>query len=585
MENNPEDIRRLEKLRVNESLRAFTTKDDVSKVQATAAAAPPAMLENLGAQLDALNLQPDQRALTEGLAMAIGTKNQRGKTLTLADAPDPLDGATLSKFERDLTKETVSGMIGLDIDPTAERQRTFATYKFPSEAAKEQTLKDLLQLLFMELQLPVTNADAMGMYEDAADANTAQGYVKARRQRQMKEVVRYMASLNTSKVSRLYQEQISESVQNEMVRNTRITSVGGRDIIPPPVLGAQSSAPPDVLRNLNTVISNTPFGSQQNSKPLSFFLETVSGVITGQYSSKGAYQLLRTVLSGAPHEQVNNSEAKGESFSSAWVDLQCSYGNYGESNEGIMSQIRQCLAKRPIDATSTVAYLRQLVIRKNRHLDASERDIVSDSEAKNVIFSFLNTWYPHHVVMIRTRFEDITNRSRANGYKCLSAPPLLTRLIAEYIKNYDAIPERRAQMHAMDCITYGSDDLSEMACTDETNRYLAREGQQAEIHAFGMNRQQQSSGFQKNRLEIPDHLKDKCLKCAMVGHFAKHCGKYPNEPVGQTVCPYCDGKHSSKCKNLMVNELQALPAPDQTFENNQGSNQGQFYYDGPSGQQ
>ena len=140
-------------------------------------------------------------------------------------------------------------------------------------------------------------------------------------------------------------------------------------------------------------------------------------------------------------------------------------------------------------------------------------------------------------------------------------------------------------MHAMDCITYGSDDLSEMACTDETNRYLAREGQQAEIHAFGMNRQQQNSGFQKNRLEIPDHLKDKCLKCAMVGHFAKHCGKYPNEPVGQTVCPYCDGKHSSKCKNLMVNELQALPAPDQTFENNQGSNQGQFYYDGPSGQQ
>ena len=575
------ELKRLEDMRLSESLRPFVTENDVSKVQATVAPAPPGMLDNLGAQLDALNLEPDQRALTQGLAIAIGTKNQRGKTLTLAEAPDPLEGAMLSRFDMDLEKESVADMIGTEIDPTAAQQRAFASYKFPSEAAKDQTLKDLLQLLFMRLQMPVSNVDAMRMYRDARDADTAQGYLKARRQRQMQAVITYMASINTAKVSRKYQDQISEAVQNDMVRKTTLTNVGGKQIITAPVLGKQSSAEPEVLRNLNTVMGNIPFGSSQNGKPLERYLRTVFGVINGVYSEKGAFQILSNVLTGPPHDLLATCESKGDSFESSWNHLQLVYNSYGESNEGVMAKITKCLSTRPSDATSTVGYLQQLVWKKNIHLDPSERNIIYNSEVKQVIFSFLNTWYPNQSSIIRQRFDEINQRAAIYGKTCQPADILLTQLIAEFVKNVFAIPERVAQMHALEAP--GNEDLSVMACTSLANRQLAKGG--ADILAFGVNKQHQNGGFQKNTLEIPDHLRDRCLKCAASGHFAKTCPKYPNEGIGSTICEYCRGKHISRCKNIGVNAMHTLPALEHYNETNDDEDQDQIHYDGHHNQQ
>ena len=555
--NNAEELRRLESIRLNETLRLFDTNNEKSRVTASVAPAP-GNVDNVTARLDALNLEANQLALTKAFAVALGAQKQRGKTLTLTEKADPVQTSNLDYFQIDMAQETVAGMIGTEYLPNTAEQRRFYSFPFKSESIKQQCLKDLVMFAYMQSLKSPTNAEARAAFVDAADDRTAVDRLNARKRRQQAALITYMGQLNTMKTIEDHQENMSMEIKNSMMRNTTLTTAGGKNMIGAPVLGNQSYAEPETLRNLNTIISNTPFGSPHNSKPLSFFLQTVAGVINGVYNDKAGYQILLNVLSGSPHQLIQQNEQQQVSFTNAWMDLQITYNSYGQSTEGVMGMIKNCLRTRPQDITSSIGYLRQLFWKKNQFKDPSERDFITNSETKDSIFSLISIWYPSYLPVIRSRFEELTSHARSHGYTALPAPQMLTMLAAEYIKNAQALPQKNAEVNAM-AVDFGVDDLSEEAMTFDTNRSLARG---PEINAFHQNRRgydQQN----KPRMIVPDHLKDKCLKCASPQHWARDCPKYPNEPIGATVCVYCNGKHSSKCKNLSINELRALPSPEE----------------------
>ena len=558
-----EEMRRLEKLRLQDSLMFYQTDKDVPKVEAKVAPIPGTNLANVTERLDALNLEPGQRALTEAFAVALNTGKQRGKTLTLAEVQDPVANGNLDFFQVDMTKETVAGMIGTEYVPNVAHQRRFYSFPFKNDAMKNATLKDLVMYCFMKSLAPVTAREARAAYQDAADDNTAVTYLTGRRNRQQAALIAFMGTMNTAKVLDDAKEDISQSVQNQIMRTTTLTNICGKQMIGAPVLGNMSSAEPETLRNLNTVISNTPFGSPHCNKPLNYFLQTVAGVINGQYSEKGAYQILSNVLSGAPHQLVIQNEAQQIPFANCWVDLQITYNSYGQSNEGVMSQIRTVLRTRPTDVTSSIGLLRQLFWKKNQFRDPSERDLIINSETKDSIFSLLQIWYPTYLPTIRARFEEVTSHARGMKHKILPAPQLLTFLCAEYIKSSQALPQKTAEMNAIS-IYSGLTDSSEEALVNDTQSFLAK---QPEINAFHQGGNNQSG----KAPAIPDHLRDKCIKCASPSHFYRNCDKYPGEPVGHTVCMYCGGKHIGKCKNLSVHEIQALPAPADIAEDTNGT--------------
>ena len=328
----------------------------------------------------------------------------------------------------------------------------------------------------------------------------------------------------------------------------------GKDMVCAPLTtGPLSSPPPEILKSINANISQIPFGSTHNSRSLKFYLNQVSGIINGNYNSKGAYHILMSVLTGKPRNLVENHMDNETAFEVCWMDLQLAYGQYGQSQEGIVAQIKNCLRTRPTDVYSAIAELRDLIIKKNMYREPSERELITNSESKECIFSLLSVWYPNHVTNIRHRFETITTHAIDHGYKAIPAPVQLLMLAKEYIKNTPAVSQKHAEIHAAS-IQNNTDALCEEVMYNDTNAHLAQGG--PEICAFHSNQQQPGRFF-----GIPDHLRDKCLKCASSGHIAKYCTKYPNEPIGQTVCIYCHGKHSSKCKNLEINEL-ASPAQE-----------------------
>ena len=566
----PEELQRLEKMRLGESLLLYRTDEDESRVKATVAPAVTGNLDNVTERLDALNLEAGQRALTEAFAVALNTNKQRGRTLTLAEVPDPLATGNLDYFQVDMTKDTVEGMIGTQQVPNAAAQRRFYTFPFKNEAMRSQCLKDLVLFAYMKALVPVTVEEARAAYRDARDDDTAVQYLKNKRAQQQRALITFMGSMNTAKTMNEASQHISASIQNDIMRTTTLTNLSGKTLIAAPVLGNMSSCEPETLRNINTIISNTPFGSPHNNKPLSHFLTTVAGVINGQYNQKGAYQILLNVLSGAPHQLIAQNEQQQIPFVNAWMDLQITYNTYGQTTEGVMAQIKNCLRTRPTDVTNSIGYLRQLFYKKNQFKDPSERDLITNSETKDCIFSLLQIWYPTYLPGIRSRFEELSTHARTHGYKILPAPQLLTILAAEYIKQGEALPQKAAEVNALQ-VTDRTTDFSENALINDTYTYLSKQTEaQPEINAFHQNQQGNPGG---NRIPyvIPEHLRDKCLKCTSSQHLARNCPKYPNEPIASTCCVYCNGKHSSKCKNIGVNEMQVSPGQEDARNDSYGA--------------
>ena len=547
----PEELRRLERLRLDESLQPFRTDDDRAKVEVTVAPNAPGGAEGLDQRMDALGLTGNTKETAMALSAAFMSNKPQARALVMTEAKDPFANGSLEWFQVDMTKDTVADIIGTEFIPNADNQRRFASYKFASEAMKKQTLKDLIMYCYMKAVAPFTDAEAQAAFVDARDAPTARTRLQERRNRQMAALIAHMGGMNTAKTIDDQQKNISQDVESTIIRKNNL-SVLGKDLVCAPLTtGLHSSAPPEVLKSLSTNISNIPFGSAHNNKPLRFFLTQVAGIINGNYNEKGAYQILSSVMTGAPHELVQNNLDNEIAFEACWMDLQMTYRNFGQSTEGIMAQIKNCMRTRPTDVSSVVGQLRNLVIKKNKFREPAERDLITNSEAKDLIFSLLNIWYPNYVPTIRAQFESINTYASDRGYKTLPAPLQLQMLVTEHIKNAPAIHQKYAEMHAMS--VNHSDSISEEGICRDTSAYFAQGG--PDICAFNGN---------YRPMNIPDHLRDKCLKCASPGHLYKSCPKYPNEPIGQTICMYCHGKHSSKCKNLEVNELQAIPQQDDT---------------------
>ena len=575
--------KRLERERLEESLLFYHTADDVQTVAASSTVNAPDDA-NLQRQMDELGLAEGAvRNITQGLAYAIGMNRQRGRTLNLTEKTDPADAANLDYFQVDMTKETVAGMIGTDYDPNqnAANQRRFYSFKFRSDAAKQQTLRDLVQFVYLKTLAPFTNAEAAAAFPEGANVEAQQELYRNRRGRQRTACLEFLGRCNTLKAMNEYSEDISSHVQNKIVRTTTLTG-NTRDFVPAPVLGKMSNAEPDVLRNINSVIANTPFGSPQNLRPLSFFLETISGTINGQYNEKGAYQILCNVLSNTPLQTATGNKEDGIDFASTWIDLQVTYSNYGNSSEDIANRIRETIRTRPRDPTTTIGQLRELIRKKNRDKDIGERQLITNVESRDCIFAFLQTWWPTYYPTVKQRFEEINFAAKSQNIEPKPAPILLTFLVREYIKNAPPLSQKSAEAHALS-VDVSVSEMSEQSLVNETNRFLA--SQNPQVAAFQQqNFNHQNTGAKprtNNRsFQVPPNLQGKCWKCASAdGHMARECPHYPNERLGSTACLYCGGLHISECINLKrqqqpkmaaigVQSLPALPAPAQSMAQN-----------------
>ena len=548
-----EEQRRLEKLRLNQSLSSLTykTNDDRDNVEVTVAPNAPGGAEGLEQRMDQLGLTGNTKNMAMSLSAALMSNKPQSRALVMTEARDPFANGSLDWFGIDLTKDTVADMIGTQLDPNAnaDAQRRFASFKFSSDAMKKQTFKDLVLYTYMKCLAPFTDAEAQAAFVDARDAPTARTRLQERRNRQIAALLQAMGGMNTAKTINEQQKNISQEVENKIIRKNNLGVLGKDLVCAPLTTGLHSSAPPEVLKSLSTNISNIPFGSPHNNKPLRFFLTQVAGIINGNYNEKGAYHILSSVMTGAPHELVQNNSDNEISFEACWMDLQMTYRNFGQSTEGIMAQIKNCMRTRPTDVSSAVGQLRNLVIKKNKFREPAERELITNSEAKDLIFSLLNIWYPTYVPTIRAQFESINTHASDHGYKTLPAPIQLSMLVTEHIKNAPAITQKYAELHAMS-ISH-PDAISEEGICRDTVAYLAQGG--PEFYAFNSNYQQNGG----KPLNIPDHLRDRCLKCAGHNHLYKNCPKYPGEMIGQTICGYCGGKHSSKCKNLEISQLDA----------------------------
>ena len=83
------ELRRLEDIRLSETMLPFTTNEDRTSIDATPAAANNGASEALHARMDELNLTGTTRQIVEGFGQSILMRREPGKTLNLTEKPRP----------------------------------------------------------------------------------------------------------------------------------------------------------------------------------------------------------------------------------------------------------------------------------------------------------------------------------------------------------------------------------------------------------------------------------------------------------------------------------------------------------------
>ena len=563
-----EETRKLERQRLAESMLYYPAEGDAHQVEARTAPAAPDGIDNLSEQIDALpNLGNEEKALAKAFGIAAVAGRNRGKIMNLAERPDPLAETTIAWWRLDFTANTWQNIVGYDLQPNvaAANQRRFASFKFENEIQKESMLKELLEYAYMRACQPVGPAD--GNAQAQADLN-------ALRSAQRTSILNKLETLNPAKHMKHMSENLSRRIKNDLCRENNLAT-RNLDLVAAPIFGSKSYVEPESLRNISTSISNMPFGSMHNRKPLNHFLNIVAGVVNGTYNAKGAYQVLLHVLTGEPEELVRNHQSDGTDFVHAWSDLQAAFNNFGKTHDGLADKIRTLLRTRPVDVHSTICKLKNLIRNKNLKIDSeAERLIVTNYETTESIFGLLRLWFPSHYIPVKDKFERINNNAKVQGVKPRPAPILLAQLVQEYIRNEPALPQKTAEIHAISEVG----DLYEVSqhelATEAKEHLAANRKASLDVQAMQFQRNFQSNAQGQpgqNRLQIPDHLRMKCLKCGDASHRMRDCRKYPNERIGTTPCMYCKALHTSECvtlKSLKVHELQAQ-AEAEDYEDSQ----------------
>ena len=565
MAQNQEQLRHLESIRLAESMLYYPAEDDTQTVEARTAPAAADGVANLRDQIEGIpNLQNAERAAALAFGIAASTSRNRGKVMNLAKKADPTENTTIGYFQLDFTQNTWQGIVGTELQDGVNDadQRRFAKFPWKNDLQKDTVLKELLDYAFKHANQAAGPADGNAQ---------AQAELNALRREQRTSILGAIANTNPAKHLNTFSDNLSRKIKNDMVRETNIATKNF-DLVAAPVLGNKSFVEPETIRNISTSISNTPFGSMHNGKPLKHFLDIVVGVCNGTYNGKGAYQVLLHVLTGEPEELIRNHQSDGTDFQHAWSDLQAAFSNFGKTHDGIDDKIRSLLRTRPIDIHSTICRLKNLVRAKCMRIDSeAERKIVTNYQTTESIFSLLRTWYPSHLIQIKEKFDRINSNAKAQGYEPRPSPILLAQLVQELIRNEPALHQRAAEVNAITEMGDGF-EISEASLAKETKGYLASNTKSAHVHSLQMqgNFQQRQQGQQGQQgqnsyqgfnkspsLYIPEHLRGKCLKCGDSGHRMRDCPKYPKERIGKEECRYCRALHTSDCKSINVQELQA----------------------------
>ena len=558
MAENQENIRKLERQRLAESMLYYPAEGDTQMVEARTAPAAPDGIENLAEQIDALPaLGNEEKALAKAFGIAAVAGRNRGKIMNLVERPDPVAQTTIGYFRLDMTRERWDDIVGTELQAGVDdaNQRRFAKFQWKNDLQKETVLKGLLEHAYMRACQPPGPADGNAQ---------AQADLTALRRAQRNSILGKLETMNPAKHLNQLSDNLSLKIRNDMVRENNLATKN-LDLVAAPIFGAKSYVEPETLRNISTSIANTPFGSMHNGKPLNHFLNIVAGVINGNYSKKGAYQVLLHVLTGEPELLIRNHQSDGTEFAYAWSDLQAAFNNFGKTNDGVAEKIRTLLRTRPVDIHSTICKLKNLIRSKCLRIDSeAERLIITNHETTESIFTLLRLWYPSHYIPVKEKFERINNNAKIQGVSPKPAPILLAQLVQEYIRNEPALPQRTAEIHAISEVD-DMYEISEASLAKEAKGYLASNSRtSAEVHAMGFQKNfqpnvQGQQNQQAQKLYIPDHLRMKCLKCGDSNHRMRDCRKYPNEKIGTTPCLYCKALHTSPCilLNASMNELQA----------------------------
>ena len=201
MNETREEVQRLQKLRLEETIRPFEVESDAPRVIASAAQGGPEGMDNITAKLDELGLQREVRPIVEGFNLSMALNRGRNTTVNLAEAPSPYANSTLNHYGVDMSKDTVEGMIGMNHDPNAQQQRKFAATKFPDEVTKREVLAALVDYCFKLSLVPFNAQTATQLFPNVNDEAQLRTSYAELRQRQQTACLGYMGRMNPYKAS------------------------------------------------------------------------------------------------------------------------------------------------------------------------------------------------------------------------------------------------------------------------------------------------------------------------------------------------------------------------------------------------
>ena len=457
-----------EKAALDTSLATFNLEGDRPEYKYVTKVQPPVKAaESVIKQLSKIDgLDENARTMASAMLYANMFKDTRNFTRTTEVTRLDDEERKVNTIKLNMDAETADAIITdmpahMDAAKNLKAEGDFRKMVFASESEKQKYRYKLLEWAHRrasEVEHPMLEEELAELDRTDPQPNNVARTMKEEmkrvkkindfRKKQRENLSAAMADSNIALDHKVSVKEVSQRVNNDLVRQTTLTGNYRKELVPAPNLGDKTIVNWQDKKALTTYMGEKPFGTKGCTKSLRQVMNTLSQCIDSNYNAKAATDILLHVMGGAPAKYIESIK-ESYTFDEMFMHVQISFQPKLDY-DSIDEQLANLKYEQPVDANQTIATIVTLCEERTRYMDVKEKRVIRETLEKDHIYTMLREWYPHGFIAISNRYEQITTQGRLQNGTLKSPGAILNQLAREMLRGVKPLSVKQARINSMD---------------------------------------------------------------------------------------------------------------------------------------